>query len=61
MLNTSSWCQEIFLREGVSLAINVKFRVLQRLARLTKGEIINSVDSMLASPRLGTCDTFYCR
>ena len=57
----SRLAQEIFLREGVSLALNVKFRVLTRLARLTQGEIINSVDSMLASPRLGTCDTFYCR
>ena len=55
----SRLAQEILLSEGVSLALNVKFQVLQRLARLTKGTIINSVDSMLPPPRLGTCERFY--
>ena len=50
--------QEIFLKEGVSLAVNVKPRLLQRLARLTQGSIIKSVDSMMAPPKLGTCEEF---
>ena len=57
----SRLAQEIFLREGVSLALNVKHRVLTRLARLTQGSIISSVDSMLAPPRLGSCERFLCR
>ena len=55
----SRLAQEILLAEGVSLALNVKFQVLQRLARLTQGTIISSVDSMLPPPRLGTCEKFY--
>ena len=50
--------QEIFLKEGVSLAVNVKPRVLQRIARLTQCTIIKSVDSMMAPPKLGTCEEF---
>ena len=50
--------QEIFLKEGVSLAVNVKPRLLQRLARLTQAVIIKSVDSMIAPPKLGSCEEF---
>lgn len=55
----SRLAQDILLAEGVSLALNVKFQVLQRLARLSQGSIISSVDSMLPPPRLGTCERFY--
>ena len=47
--------QEIFLTEGVSLAVNVKPKVLSRLSRLTQGSIISSVDTMITAPNLGTC------
>jgi hypothetical protein len=43
----------------VSLALNVKYRVLDRLERITGAKIISSVDSMLTGPVLGTCHTFY--
>jgi len=55
----SRLAQEIFLREGVSLALNVKYRVLERLERLTGAKIISSVDSMLTGPVLGTSHSFY--
>ena len=47
--------QEIFLTEGVSLAVNVKPKVLSRLSRLSGGSIISSVDTMITAPSLGTC------
>jgi len=47
--------QEILLREGVSLAVNVKRKVLTRLSRLTQASIIQSVDTLISTPRLGTC------
>jgi len=50
--------QDIFLKEGVSLAVNVKPKLLERIARRTQGAIINSVDSMMAPPKLGTCEEF---
>ena len=46
-------------REGVSLALNVKYRVLERLERITGAKIISSVDSMITGPTLGTCHIFY--
>jgi len=55
----SRLAQDIFLKEGVSLALNVKYRVLERLERLTGGKIITSIDSMLTTPVLGTCRSFY--
>ena len=47
--------QEIFLKEGVSLVVNVKPKVLTRLSRLSQGSIISSVDTMITAPNLGTC------
>merc|ERR1712107_286886 len=47
--------QEILRRAGVSLAVNVKPRVLSRLSRRTQASIIKSVDSMMSAPRLGSC------
>ena len=48
--------QEILRREGVSLAVNVKPKVLSRLSRLIEGSIIKSVDTLMTAPTLGTCD-----
>ena len=48
--------QEILRREGVSLAVNVKPKVLSRLSRLIQGSIIKSVDTLMTAPKLGTCD-----
>ena len=47
--------QEMLRREGVSLVVNVKPKLLGRLTRLTGGSIIQSVDTMLSQPKLGTC------
>ena len=48
--------QEILRREGVSLAVNVKPKVLSRLSRLIEGSIIKSVDTLMTAPKLGTCE-----
>ena len=37
--------QEILLREGVSLAVNVKRKVLTRLSRLTQVKILDVIDN----------------
>lgn len=48
--------QEILRKERVSLAVNVKPKVLSRLSRLIEGSIIKSVDTLMTAPTLGTCD-----
>ena len=53
--SVANLAQDILLKEGVSLAVNVKPKVLSRLARLTQGSIIKSVDTLITVPRLGTC------
>lgn len=51
------------LREcGVTLVLNVKLSVLERVARCTGANIMNSVDAhIIARYRLGTCKKFYLR
>jgi len=55
----SRLAQDIFRKEGISLALNVKESVLDRLERLTGAKKIESIDSMLTAPTLGTCQSFY--
>ena len=47
--------QELLKEKGVSLAVNVKMKVLERLARMTQGSLIESVDTLItaAAPKLG--------
>ncbi|XP_012269678.2 1-phosphatidylinositol 3-phosphate 5-kinase [Athalia rosae] len=51
------------LREcGVTLVLNVKLSVLERVARCTRANIVNSVDAHITGRcRLGTCKKFYLR
>ncbi|XP_024937173.1 1-phosphatidylinositol 3-phosphate 5-kinase isoform X2 [Cephus cinctus] len=51
------------LREcGVTLVLNVKLSVLERVARCTGANIVNSIDAHItARYRLGTCKKFYLR
>ena len=46
---------ELLKEKGVSLAVNVKMKVLERLARMTQGSLIESVDTLItaAAPKLG--------
>lgn len=51
------------LREcGVTLVLNVKLSILERVARCTGANIVNSVDAHITGRcRLGTCKKFYLR
>ncbi|XP_046466655.1 putative 1-phosphatidylinositol 3-phosphate 5-kinase isoform X1 [Neodiprion pinetum] len=47
---------------GVTLVLNVKLSILERVARCTGANIVNSVDAHIAGRyRLGTCQKFYLR
>ncbi|XP_066542384.1 1-phosphatidylinositol 3-phosphate 5-kinase isoform X10 [Hoplias malabaricus] len=51
--------QEMLLEHGITLVINVKPQVLDRVSRMTQGDLVMSMDQLLTKPRLGTCHKFY--
>ncbi|KAJ3592606.1 hypothetical protein NHX12_007733 [Muraenolepis orangiensis] len=51
--------QDMLLEHGITLVINVKPQVLDRVSRMTQGDLVISMDQLLTKPRLGTCQKFY--
>ncbi|XP_034002365.1 1-phosphatidylinositol 3-phosphate 5-kinase isoform X2 [Trematomus bernacchii] len=51
--------QDMLLEHGITLVINVKPQVLDRVSRMTQGDLVMSMDQLLTKPRLGTCLKFY--
>uniref|UniRef100_A0A8C9TL64 1-phosphatidylinositol 3-phosphate 5-kinase n=1 Tax=Scleropages formosus TaxID=113540 RepID=A0A8C9TL64_SCLFO len=51
--------QDMLLEHGISLVINVKPQVLDKVSRMTQGDLVMSMDQLLTKPRLGTCHKFY--
>lgn len=51
--------QDFFLDHGITLVINVKPSVMERIARCTQGVICDSVDTHIGRPQLGLCHNFY--
>ncbi|XP_068663153.1 putative 1-phosphatidylinositol-3-phosphate 5-kinase FAB1C isoform X2 [Aristolochia californica] len=56
--SVSSYAQEYLLAKEISLVLNVKRPLLERIARCTGAQIIPSIDN-LASARLGHCEVFH--
>ncbi|XP_050432860.1 putative 1-phosphatidylinositol 3-phosphate 5-kinase isoform X2 [Adelges cooleyi] len=57
--SVSRIAQELFNQMGVTLVLNVKTSILERIARCTGAEILTSVDAHMGKPVLGTCQQFY--
>lgn len=53
--------QDMLFELGVTLVINVKLSVLKRVARLTQGDLLISVDQLLLPISLGSCGQFYLK
>ncbi|XP_061917586.1 1-phosphatidylinositol 3-phosphate 5-kinase isoform X2 [Entelurus aequoreus] len=51
--------QDMLLEHGITIVINVKPQVLDRVSRMTQGDLVVSMDQLLTKPRLGTCHKFY--
>ncbi|XP_028292935.1 1-phosphatidylinositol 3-phosphate 5-kinase isoform X2 [Gouania willdenowi] len=51
--------QEMLLQHGITLVVNVKPQVLDRVSHMTQGDLVMSMDQLLTKPRLGTCNKFY--
>jgi 1-phosphatidylinositol-3-phosphate 5-kinase len=54
--SASSYAQEL-LAKDISLVLNVKRPLLERISRCTGGQIASSIDN-IASARLGQCNMF---
>ncbi|KAF3781417.1 1-phosphatidylinositol-3-phosphate 5-kinase [Nymphaea thermarum] len=55
--SVSSYAQEYLLAKEISLVLNVKRPLLDRIARCTGAQIVPSIDKIF-SPRLGQCEVF---
>ncbi|XP_008800770.2 putative 1-phosphatidylinositol-3-phosphate 5-kinase FAB1C isoform X2 [Phoenix dactylifera] len=55
--SVSSYAQEYLLAKEISLVLNVKRPLLERISRCTGAQIVQSIDN-LASARLGHCEMF---
>lgn len=56
--SVSRYAQEYLLAKDISLVLNVKKPLLERIARCTGTQIVPSVDH-LSSQKLGCCETFH--
>ncbi|CAJ2650041.1 unnamed protein product [Trifolium pratense] len=56
--SVSRYAQEYLLAKDISLVLNIKRPLLERIARCTGAQIVPSIDH-LTSPKLGYCETFH--
>ncbi|KAG8376278.1 hypothetical protein BUALT_Bualt09G0046600 [Buddleja alternifolia] len=56
--SVSRYAQEYLLAKDISLVLNIKRPLLERIARCTGAQIVPSIDN-LSAPKLGYCDSFH--
>lgn len=56
--SVSRYAQEYLLAKDISLVLNIKRPLLERIARCSGAQIVHSIDH-LTSPKLGYCETFH--
>lgn len=56
--SVSRYAQEYLLAKDISLVLNIKKPLLERIARCTGAQIVPSIDH-LTSQKLGYCETFH--
>lgn len=56
--SVSRYAQEYLLEKDISLVLNIKRPLLERIARCSGGQIVPSIDQ-LSSSKLGYCDVFH--
>ncbi|ELU02982.1 hypothetical protein CAPTEDRAFT_176607 [Capitella teleta] len=54
----SRLAQDFLLEAGITLVLNVKQSVLERVSRFTGADIISSIDGLVSIGALGTCPSF---
>ncbi|BFG39532.1 hypothetical protein CerSpe_258060 [Prunus speciosa] len=56
--SVSRYAQDYLLAKDISLVLNIKRPLLERIARCTGAQIVPSIDHLI-SPKLGYCDIFH--
>ncbi|XP_073156425.1 1-phosphatidylinositol-3-phosphate 5-kinase FAB1B-like isoform X2 [Henckelia pumila] len=56
--SVSRYAQDYLLAKEISLVLNIKRPLLERIARCTGAQIVSSIDH-LSAPKLGYCDFFH--
>ncbi|KAE7998383.1 hypothetical protein FH972_002933 [Carpinus fangiana] len=56
--SVSRYAQEYLLAKDISLVLNIKRPLLERIARCTGAQIVPSIDHLI-TPKLGYCDMFH--
>ena len=59
--NVSGIAQDLLRNHGITLVLDVKLSVLERLARCFQCDIVTAIDSNIGRPKLGSCTKFYIR
>lgn len=57
--NVAGIAQDMLRNNGITLVLDVKLSVLERLSRSLNCDIVDSIDSKIGRPKLGTCNRFY--
>uniref|UniRef100_A0A182MLP5 1-phosphatidylinositol-3-phosphate 5-kinase n=1 Tax=Anopheles culicifacies TaxID=139723 RepID=A0A182MLP5_9DIPT len=56
--NVAGIAQDMLRNSGITLVLDVKLCVLERIARFLDCDIISCIDSNVGQPKLGVCDRF---
>ncbi|XP_030387596.1 putative 1-phosphatidylinositol 3-phosphate 5-kinase [Scaptodrosophila lebanonensis] len=59
--NVARVAQDMLRSAGVTLVLDVKLSVMERLSRTLQCDIVNSIESSITLPKLGYCNDFYIR
>ncbi|KAH8402497.1 hypothetical protein KR009_012395 [Drosophila setifemur] len=59
--NVAGIAQDLLRSYNVTLVLDVKLSVMERLARTLQCDIVSSIESNITMPKLGECNDFYIR
>ncbi|XP_067633023.1 putative 1-phosphatidylinositol 3-phosphate 5-kinase isoform X2 [Eurosta solidaginis] len=59
--NVAGVAQDMLRSQGITLVLDVKLSVMERISRTLQCDIVTSIESNIACPLLGTCEAFYIR
>uniref|UniRef100_A0A7G3AV87 1-phosphatidylinositol-3-phosphate 5-kinase n=1 Tax=Lutzomyia longipalpis TaxID=7200 RepID=A0A7G3AV87_LUTLO len=59
--NVAGIAQDMLRKRGITLVLDVKLSVLERLSKYLECDVVSSIDSNIGRPTLGICDTFSIR
>lgn len=59
--NVAGVAQDILRSNGITLVLDVKLSVMDRLARTLQCDVLTTIEGNIEQPKLGKCDAFYIR